>query len=876
MGLRPRLLLITLGLLLILTHALEGADDLHWSELAPLPDSHGFAGPFAGVSGDALIVAGGANFPGGRPWEGHAKVWHDRVFVLTDRNGSWIVADTTLPRPTGYGISLTWRDSVLCLGGGDATTHFAQCYALRWDGQRVVIDDLPDLPQPVAFSCGAMLGDVAYVLGGIDRPDATSCSSRVFALDLSADLSERAWVEIETWPGPARYLSVAGVQAGQLYLFGGVELEANEHGSPSRRQPYLRDAYRFTPDKESGVWSRVHDLPSPIAASPSPAVAIGPAHLFVLGGDDGTLGGGALRDQHQGFAGDILSYHIITDTWTRRGALPKSLGDDPAARPEAGVWPPVTTPTVRWNDRIVVPTGEARPGVRTNRVLSAEPAPSASSFGASNTIVVIVYLVSLIAMGFYFSRREKTTGDFFLGGRRVPWWAAGVSIFGTQLSAITFLAIPAKTYGTDWLYLLQSLGIVAIAPIVVAVYVPFFRRLEVTTAYEYLEVRFSLGIRLIGAVSFITFQLARMGIVMFLPALALTAVTGWDISLCILAMGILCTVYTVLGGIEAVIWTDVLQVAVLMGGALVALSIVLTGIEGGFSSALEIARANDKLRLADFSIDWTGPTLAVILLGAVFNNLVPYTSDQTVVQRYLTTKDQKRAARAVWAGALLAVPASLLFFAVGTALFVFYQQHPERLDPFAANDQIFAWFIVSELPAGVAGMVIAGVFAAAMSSLDSSMNSISAVITGDFYRRLRPARSEESYLRLARGWTIILGVLGTSAALLLAQIEVQSLWDAFLGYIGLLGGTTAGLFALGLMTTRANIAGAWIGVISSGAVLVYAKTQTNVSGLLYAAIGMSTCMLVGYLASALLPGLGEDRSHWTIHRRPAPEECESS
>jgi solute:Na+ symporter, SSS family len=854
-----------LGALLLFSALLLGAPSsvaqvFSWSELPPLPDPIGFAGPFVGVSGDSLIVAGGANFPDGRPWDGAPKIWHDRIFVLDDPGGVWRVADERLPRPLAYGVSVTWRDAVICVGGGNATEHLAECFAIRKGEAGLAIEDLPSLPFSAAFASGALLGDVLYVTGGIDRPGATECLGSFLALDLAVPPLRRAWSILESWPGPGRFLSISGAQDRSLFLFGGVQLTADENGTPSRVRPYLSDGYRFTPrpGELEGEWTPIAALPRPVAAAPSPAVALGDSHLVVFSGDDGSNLGADLRDQHPGFTDFVLVYHSITDTWIGGGAWPRKL--DPAV----STWPPVTTTTTWWRDRLIVPSGEIRPGVRTPRILAATPIAPEPSFGAINYAVLVVYLAALVAMGFYFSKREKTTGDFFLGGQRVPWWAAGISIFGTQLSAITFLALPAKTYATDWLYFIQNLGIIAIAPIVVWMYLPFFRRLNLTTAYEYLELRFNLAIHLFGACSFIVFQLARMGVVMLLPALALTAVTGMDITTCIVVMGVLSTLYTVLGGIEAVIWTDVLQVAVLFGGAVIAVGIAISGIDGGFGAVLETANAHEKLRLAHFSWDWTGPALVVILLGSVFNNLVPYTSDQAVVQRYLTTRDEKRAAGAIWVGALLSFPASVLFFGVGTVLFAFYRQFPERLDALAPTDQIFAWFIVNELPVGISGLLIAGVFAAAMSSLDSSMNSIAAVVTTDLHRRFSPDRDDAHYLRVARWTTVVLGVVGTGAAIAMSQFGFRSLWDQFLGYIGLLGGTMAGLFALGIFCRRANSSGALVGAVAGIAALVYVKTMTHVSVLAYAAVGMVTCFVVGYLASLLFPDGRKDLRGLTL------------
>lgn len=291
----------------------EIASPLRWSELPPLPDPIGFAGPFAGVSRDALIVAGGANFPDGRPWDGHPKVWHDRIFVLDAPEGDWRVATTRLPRPSAYGVALTWNDRVVCIGGGDATEHHDACFMLRYAEHDVIVEPLPSLPTPTAFFCGALLDDVVYVMGGIDRPDAVECLHRILALDLAAPDHERAWVEVEPWPGPERYLAVAGAQDGHIYVMGGIRLTASDDGTPTRVAPFLRDGYRFTPSAADGRgnWARIADLPHPIAASPTPALALGAAHLLVLGGDDGSLAGGALRDAHPGFSNEALAYSTL-------------------------------------------------------------------------------------------------------------------------------------------------------------------------------------------------------------------------------------------------------------------------------------------------------------------------------------------------------------------------------------------------------------------------------------------------------------------------------------------------------------------------------------------------------------------------------------
>jgi SSS family transporter len=547
----------------------------------------------------------------------------------------------------------------------------------------------------------------------------------------------------------------------------------------------------------------------------------------------------ALLDGHPGFSRHILAYHTITDTWVRAGTFPGPC--------------PVTTTAAWWNGGIAVPSGEVRPGIRTGAVRLARPAPP-RPFGALNYAVLVAYLAALVAMGVYFSRRERTTDDFFKAGGRVPWWAAGLSIFGTQLSAITFMAIPAKTFATDWRYLWLNAAIVLLAPVIIYLILPFFRRLNVTTAYEYLERRFNLAARLIGSLMFMALHLGRIGIVLFLPSIALNVVTGIDVRICILVMGLLSITYTVLGGIEAVIWTDVLQVVVLLGGAVLCLVLIVAGLPEGAGGLARAAADAGKLDAFDFRFDATQPTFWVVLVGGLAATFISYGSDQTVIQRYLTTRDEASAARGIWTNAVLTVPATLLFFALGTALYVYFARRPDLLNPtIEGADAIFPWYIVTRLPAGVAGLLIAGVFAAAMSSLDSSMNSVATAVVTDFYGRFRPTAPDGRRLRVARGVTVAVGLAGMAFALVMAGWEIKSLWDQLSRFIGLFAGGLGGLFLLGILTRRAHGAGAVVGLVASGIAQYAVSRFTPLYLLLYTATGIASCVAIGYLASRVLP-----------------------
>ena len=827
----------------------EKAPLFQWKKLPDLPHSHGVAGPYTGIHNDALIIAGGAFFPESL-FEGGEKVWTDSIYVL-EKDGeeeyAWRTG-FTLDRPMAYGASVTTEQGIVCIGGSDSERFFRDVFLLRWDGERVQREALPALPLPVANLSAAALGEKIYVAGGQDSPVAQRALKTFLILDLSADNPE--WRTLESWPGPARILPVAGSLNGEFYLFSGAELYQNQQGEVQRN--YLRDAYAYHPEEG---WRQLADMPRSAVAAPSPTVSIGQSHLMVFGGDDGEYADRIwdLEDAHPGFPKTILAYHRITDTWTVKGQLPIAQ---------------VTTGAHQWNGDVVIPAGEVRPGVRTTQILKGEIRESKARFGFLNYTVLVIYFGILIWMGYYFSKRENTTEDYFLGGKRVPWWAAGISIFGTQLSAITFMAIPAKAYATNWVFFLANMGIVLIAPVIIYLYLPFYRRLNVVTAYQYLEERFGVVLRLLGSAQYILLQLARMAVIIFLPAIALSTVTGINIYVTLILIGLLSTIYTVLGGIEAVIWSDVLQAVVLLGGALVSLLIIFFSIQGGFAGFIDTAVANQKFHMFNWSWDWTMTAVWVVLIGNTINQLVPYSADQTVVQRYLTTSSEKQAAKSIWTNAILAIPASIIFFGVGTALFVFYGENPGAIDPTLQTDAIFPLFITQNLPAGLAGLIIAGVFAAAMSSLDSAMNSTATATVTDFYYRFRPDSSEKFRLRLARIITVILGLIATGVGFMMANMDIVSLFDVILEVVALFGGSLAGLFVLGIFTKRAHGIGAVIGMLTSMGTLLGVKFTTEIHFFLYGGIGILVCVVVGYLVSLIVPAPAHDLEGRTIYSIP--------
>jgi SSS family transporter len=825
-----------------------GFEESEAKPLPDLPDPLGVAGPFAGVHEDALIVAGGAHFAVS-PFQGGKKLWLNRVYVLEEAGGAyrWYAPELTLEGPLAYGASISTDEGVVCIGGQDGERCYADVFRLRWDPEtkQVLREELPALPQPCANHAAAKIGSVVYVAGGQSSPDATAALRTFWSLDLAAPVPEQAWVELP-WPedAPGRILPMAAAQSNgkgdAFYLFGGAELIQRPDGTTTRR--FLKDAWAYGPTatEPKPHWQRVADLPTPLAAGT--ATDYGPYHVLLFGGDDGALFEKApeLGDEHPGFPQTIYAYHAITDTWIAAGEMPAGH---------------VTTTAVKWDGAIVIPSGEDRPGHRSPKILRAVPKPREARFGAVNMAVLVGYLVVLVIMGIYFSKREKSTEDFFLAGRRVPWWAAGLSIYGTQLSAITFIAIPAAVFALNWVPLMANFTIFLIAPVIVFFYLPFFRRLNVTTAYEYLEKRFNIVVRLWGSVTFVFYQIGRMGIVLLLPAIALSAATGINLYLSIAVMGVLCTIYTVLGGIEAVIWTDVLQVVVLLGGAILSLFIIAGNVDGGLAGVIEMAAEDGKFHMFNWTWDYTIMAAWVVLIGNLFGNLVPYTTDQAVVQRYLTTQDETRAARSIWTNAILVIPGSLTFFTIGAALFVFFKTQPQLLEPGLQADAIFPLFIVEKLPVGVAGLVIAGVFAASMSSLDSSLNSVATALVTDFYRRFKTDAEDHRCLNLARGITVVLGLAATAAALYMGSFggDIKSLWFLFVQILGLLGGALAGIFALAIFSRRTSGVGAIAGAAAGIAATLFVWRTDLMHFYLWAVVGVVVTFVVGYAVSLVVP-----------------------
>ena len=334
-----------------------------------------------------------------------------------------------------------------------------------------------------------------------------------------------------------------------------------------------------------------------------------------------------------------------------------------------------------------------------------------------NIAAFAVYIAGMVAMGLFFSRRNRSSDDYFRGGGKLPWWAVSLSIYATMFSSITFLSVPAMVYHTDMRYFSLSFGILLLAPLVVRRYLPFFRKLNLTSAYEYLEVRFNLACRLFASAAFIMFMVARTAIVTYLPAMAISAVAGLDENWAIAVVTVVTIFYCALGGVEAVVWSDFVQAVILIFGTAVMFAFLLLGTDGGIAGFVEKGLAAGKFHTFDFAFDWTQPCFWVVFVGGIVANLASYTSDQCVVQRYMTTRDEKGAAKSIYLNGALSFVNNIVFFLLGVALFTFVSSHPGFLPETVKGDAVFPYFIGFGLPPGVSGLLLAAVAATVASML---------------------------------------------------------------------------------------------------------------------------------------------------------------
>ena len=740
------------------------------------------------------------------------------VWVFDGTVQRWSASDW---KPKGAVQAVTSRG----IGAEAAAFALSAATGTRVDSvERIVLRDgrllaqpLPALPFPLASARAALLGDTLVVAGlandgrarAFERPQASASTS-----------APTAWRERPAWPGAG---TPRALIAQTSALFAVVAYAGAE---PDR-------VWRWSPDTG---W--VDKGAAPGQVLPGSGRAIGQAHVLFL-----------VRATPDA-APTLQSFHTITSAWAALPAPPATGALASAAWKNGVVWAAPSADGTRAEFRFA----EIESGKLLLKWL--------------DWIVIAVYLVSMLGIGLYFYLREKrnSTSDFFVGGRSIPFWAAGVSLYAANTSSISYIAIPAKAFETNWQYLTNNLVAVLGLMFVAVWIVPLLRRLDLMSVFSYLETRFHPAIRMLASGLFMLTQLgSRMSVILFLPSLAIATITGIDVVWSVLLMGGFTIVYTAMGGMKAVVWTDVVQLIVKMGGALFAIGFMIWGLKGGFGEFVSIAAAEDKTRLFDFSFDLTKATVWGFVFLVLFDVVLTFPKDQVLMQRTLSTSSAKNAGRSIWAFAAIMIPGGFIFYTIGTALFAYYKTHPERLNPLLSIDATFPLFIAAELPMGVTGLIIAGIFAAAMATLSSIMNSVATLASVDFYEKLVKHPDPKKSVLFAEVMTVVAGLLGIGCALLLSRYDIHSLFDVSIELAGLLGGGFAGAYTLGMFTRRANSPGVAIGVASSIVLTTYAWSMKLVHPYFYLAISILLCIVIGYLASLLFPAPQRSLKGLTIY-----------
>lgn len=497
-------------------------------------------------------------------------------------------------------------------------------------------------------------------------------------------------------------------------------------------------------------------------------------------------------------------------------------------------------------------------------------------FTVIDMIILIVYLAAVLFAGLHFAKKDMKGKEYFKGDGTVPWWVTSVSIFATLLSPISFLSLAGNSYAGTWLMWFAQLGMLLAIPITIRFFLPIYSRLDIDTAYHYLELRFgSKGLRILGAAMFIIYQIGRMSIIMYLPCMVLGSLTGINVNLLIALMGIIAIIYSYTGGLKSVLWTDFIQGSVLLLGVSFALIFLLCNIDGGIGAVFGAFTNGHKFLAADrpiFDYNILRDSVILIIVGAGFNTMGSYVSSQDIVQRFTTTTDTKKLNKMMLANGALSIFIATVFYLIGTGLYVFYQQN--ALPPAAEQDQIFASYIAFELPVGITGILLAAIYAASQSTLSTGLNSVASSWTLDIQARLSKRElSFEKQTKIGQYVSLAVGVFSIVVSMVLANGGIKSAYEWFNGFMGLVLGILVGMFILGAFTKIANTFGATIAFIAATTVMIYIKyfvPAEAVSIWSYSIISIVVSLVVGIPASLIWRKIKGDTSepepHTTIYK----------
>lgn len=465
-------------------------------------------------------------------------------------------------------------------------------------------------------------------------------------------------------------------------------------------------------------------------------------------------------------------------------------------------------------------------------------------------IVFLLFTGGVVAFGCSFFKKKGTSEEFTSAGRSLPGWVVGMSIFATYVSSISYLGYPEKAFSGDWNAFVFSLSIPIVSYFAARYFVPFYRSQDSISAYSFLENRFGPWARIYASSCYLLTQIARTGSILYLLALPMNVLLGWHIQTIIVVTSVAIVLYSMLGGMKAVIWTEAIQGIILIGGALVCMFILLFDMPGGPVQTFSIAMEDGKFSLGSFGSSLSESTFWVCLIYGIFTNLQNYGIDQSYVQRYHTAKNEKEAKFSALFGGYLFIPVSAVFFMIGTGLYAFYKVHPGILPDGVGADYVFPFFIVNELPVGLTGLLIASIFAAGMSTIATSVTSSSTIILTDYYQRFRKHAGNRERMLVLKLSSVGVGVAGILVAF--AFMSVQSALDAWWALASIFSGGMLGLFLLGYISRKARNFDAVLGVVCGVILVCWIVISPFVHANLAIVFGTLLIFLVGFLSANLL------------------------
>lgn len=783
---------------------------------------------------------------------------------ILEWQGSQVVRkEAQLSQPLAFASAVAHGGALYVVGGMTEAGVSARVFALRWENEVIVESELPVLPAPRMLTGVAIhrttVKDHLYVLGGIESLDAEVASAQMYELYLGdAGKPSAHWERKEDIPGGGRIAAIVRTTYNEIVMAGGWTV------GPEGVLKLAAEVWGYARVARDGDavrgWEGRGEIP--VLLADAAFAKTGQSHLTVFGGDTSE---GQLADYLQGTKATqptpaVWTFHDPTETWNQIGELERALS--------GGLLHGMS------NDRYVLVGARDRAGA-TVATRQIDFARTTQKMRVVDGVVIAVYFIFVAAVGAWFARRQNSAEEFALGNRNTKWWAAGISMFATGVSTISFMALPA-------LYACAGLANVAqifwmVPGIFIGAYVtfPLLRRLNLTSTYEYLEQRYGSALRLVGSfISIVGQIMGRIGIVVMLPSLAIASMTGMDPAHAIILLGAVTILYSSAGGFDAVIWTDVAQGMLMIVGFAIIGILAFANVPGGVDGVITEARALDRFRFIipqfDLSVNmiWFGFFASII-------SIMSFASDQNTAQRVLCTP-MKDVRKLSYLGGAFSIGIALLVAVVGIGLFGFFRTHPELMNPVMKNDQLVPLFILHRVPVGLSGLLIATLFAAAMSTVSSSVNSSSVLFAEDFYKRFKKNVSSREEMRVMQIFTVFSGVVGIGVALWLLNMPMPTLWESFLRITALFGGGFVGVYSLGMFTRRTHELGAILGVVVSCFVAYYIQRVTwdvHYGGLVIFIVG--SCMLSGYVFSWIIPWKRKPLHGLTVWDQMTNEEAEA-